>query len=118
MPLIEVKAVDRRFDDPATNERLIATLTDAACQVWGEEARPQIWVVLEGVPPGRWCCRSPPSGCSPAWTPPDRWAEPVSGGPAHDAGARPATTGSRAAKRRRADVSLSEMILRPVKRGR
>jgi 4-oxalocrotonate tautomerase len=54
MPLIEVKAVDRRFDDPATNERLIATLTDAACQVWGEEARPQIWVVLEGVPPARW----------------------------------------------------------------
>ncbi len=40
MPLIEVKAVDRRFDDPAVNERLIATLTDAACQVWGEEARP------------------------------------------------------------------------------
>ena len=30
MPLIEVKAVDRRFDDPAVNERLIATLTDAA----------------------------------------------------------------------------------------
>ena len=54
MPLIEVKAVNRRFDDPATNERLIATLTDAACQVWGEEARPQIWVVLEGVPPTRW----------------------------------------------------------------
>ena len=54
MPLIEVKAVDRRFDDPATNERLIAKLTDAACQVWGEEARPQIWVVLEGVPPTRW----------------------------------------------------------------
>jgi len=54
MPLIEVKAVDRRFDDPATNERLIATLTDAACQVWGEEARSQIWVVLEGVPAARW----------------------------------------------------------------
>jgi 4-oxalocrotonate tautomerase len=54
MPLIEVKAVDRRFDDPATNERLIATLTEAACQVWGEEARSQIWVVLEGVPATRW----------------------------------------------------------------
>jgi 4-oxalocrotonate tautomerase len=54
MPLIEIKAVDRRFDDPATNERLIATITEAACQVWGEEARPQIWVVLEGVPAARW----------------------------------------------------------------
>lgn len=54
MPLIEVKAVDRRFDDPETNERLIAMLTDAACQVWGEETRSQIWVVLEGVPAPRW----------------------------------------------------------------
>ncbi len=54
MPLIHVKAVDRRFDDPAANERLIASLTDAACQVFGEEARPQIWVVLEGVPASQW----------------------------------------------------------------
>jgi 4-oxalocrotonate tautomerase len=54
MPLIEVKATDRRFDDPAANERLIAALTDAACQVLGEEARPQIWVVLTGVPASRW----------------------------------------------------------------
>jgi 4-oxalocrotonate tautomerase len=54
MPLIEVKAVDRRFEDPAMNERLIATLTDAACQVFGEDARSQIWVVLEGVPASRW----------------------------------------------------------------
>jgi phenylpyruvate tautomerase PptA (4-oxalocrotonate tautomerase family) len=54
MPLIEVKAVDRRFDDPAMSERLIAALTDAACQVFGEESRPQIWVVLEGVPVNRW----------------------------------------------------------------
>ena len=36
------------------NERLIATLTDAACQVFGEEARSQIWVVLEGVPATQW----------------------------------------------------------------
>ncbi len=54
MPLIEVKAVDRRFTDPAANERLIAALTDAACQVFGEEARPQIWVVLDGVPAAQW----------------------------------------------------------------
>jgi 4-oxalocrotonate tautomerase len=54
MPVIQVKAVDRRFDDPAANERLIAALTDAACQVFGEDARSQIWVVLEGVPATRW----------------------------------------------------------------
>src|ERR1022692_1413597 len=47
MPYIEVKAVDRRFDDPAVSERLIAALTDAACQVFGEESRPQIWVVVD-----------------------------------------------------------------------
>lgn len=54
MPLIEVKATERRFDDPATNQRLIAALTDAACQVLGEEVRSQIWVVLEGIPAARW----------------------------------------------------------------
>jgi len=54
MPLIEVKAVDRRFGDPEMNERLIAALTDAACQVFGEDARSQIWVVLEGVPASQW----------------------------------------------------------------
>jgi phenylpyruvate tautomerase PptA (4-oxalocrotonate tautomerase family) len=54
MPLIEVKATDRRFADPATAERLIAALTDAACEVFGEDARPSIWVVGEGVPARQW----------------------------------------------------------------
>ena len=54
MPYIEVKAVDRRFADPAVSERLIAALTDAACEVFGEEARSQIWVVIAGVPAERW----------------------------------------------------------------
>ncbi|MDA8291656.1 MAG: tautomerase family protein [Actinomycetota bacterium] len=54
MPYIEVKATERRFADPAACERLIAALTDAACQVFGEEARPDIWVVLEGVAAERW----------------------------------------------------------------
>ena len=54
MPLIEVKAVDRRFNNQADNERLIAGLTDAACQVFGEDARSQIWVVLEGIPASQW----------------------------------------------------------------
>jgi 4-oxalocrotonate tautomerase len=54
VPYIEVKAVDRRFDDPAVSERLIAALTDAACAVLGEETRPQTWVVVQGVPAQRW----------------------------------------------------------------
>jgi 4-oxalocrotonate tautomerase len=54
LPLIEVKAFDRRFEDDAVAERLIAELTDAMCSVFGEEAREEIWVVVEGVSPSRW----------------------------------------------------------------
>ena len=54
MPLIEVKAFERRFGDEATNERLIARLTDAMCEVLGEDVREEIWVVLDGVDPTRW----------------------------------------------------------------
>jgi 4-oxalocrotonate tautomerase len=54
MPLIEVKAFERRFEDPETAGRLIAKLTDALCDVYGEELRDETWVVLEGVPPPRW----------------------------------------------------------------
>jgi phenylpyruvate tautomerase PptA (4-oxalocrotonate tautomerase family) len=50
LPYIEVKAVDRRFQVEGVTEKLITALTDAACEVFGEEARSQIWVVLEGVP--------------------------------------------------------------------
>lgn len=54
MPLIEVKAFERRFEDPDAAEHLIAALTDALCDVFGEEAREETWVVLEGVAPSRW----------------------------------------------------------------
>jgi 4-oxalocrotonate tautomerase len=54
MPIIEVKAFDRRFDDPKATERLIANLTDALCDVFGEEVRAETWVIVEGVPPSNW----------------------------------------------------------------
>jgi 4-oxalocrotonate tautomerase len=54
MPYIEVKATDRRFSDPAVAERLIAALTDAACEVFGEDARPSMWVVVQSVPEQQW----------------------------------------------------------------
>ncbi len=54
MPYIEVKATERRFSDPAVAERLIAALTDAACQVFGEDARPSMWVVVQSVPAPQW----------------------------------------------------------------
>lgn len=54
MPLIEMKAVASRLEDPKVCERLVAALTDAACGVLGEETRPAIWVVISGVPAERW----------------------------------------------------------------
>ena len=51
MPLIEVKAFERRFEDPRPPSALIAKLTDALCEVFGEEVRDETWVVLEGVEP-------------------------------------------------------------------
>lgn len=55
MPLIEVKAFDRRFDsDQASAEKLIERLTDAMVEVYGPEMREETWVILEGVSPKRW----------------------------------------------------------------
>jgi phenylpyruvate tautomerase PptA (4-oxalocrotonate tautomerase family) len=54
VPLIEVKAFERRFEDEQVAETLIAELTDAMCKVLGESARDEIWVVVEGVSPSRW----------------------------------------------------------------
>jgi 4-oxalocrotonate tautomerase len=54
VPIIEVKAFERRFEDTETSERLIAKLTDALCEVYGEELRQETWVLLEGVAPTRW----------------------------------------------------------------
>jgi 4-oxalocrotonate tautomerase len=54
MPLIEVKAFDRRFEDDDTAARLIASLTDAFVGVYGEQVRAETWVVLEGVSPKHW----------------------------------------------------------------
>ena len=54
MPIIEVKAFERRFEDRETAERLIAKLTDAICEVYGEEVRGETWVLLDGVAPAHW----------------------------------------------------------------
>jgi 4-oxalocrotonate tautomerase len=54
MPIIEVKAFDSRFEDPETSARLIASLTDALCDVYGEELRAETWVILDGVDKRHW----------------------------------------------------------------
>lgn len=62
MPYIEVKAVDRRFASPGVAAQLIERLTDAACEVFGEEARAQIWVVVDAVPADRFGVGGKPLG--------------------------------------------------------
>lgn len=54
MPIIEVKAFETRFADDETAQQLIAKLTDAFVDVYGEAVRDETWVVLDGVSPGRW----------------------------------------------------------------
>jgi 4-oxalocrotonate tautomerase len=61
MPLIEVKAFDRRIDD-ASAQRVIEKLTDALCEALGDEVRDATWVVVEGVSPKRWGIGGTPSG--------------------------------------------------------
>lgn len=62
VPYIEVKATERRFQDPETAKRLIARLTDAACEVFGEESRQSIWVVVDAVPASRFGVAGEPLG--------------------------------------------------------
>jgi 4-oxalocrotonate tautomerase len=54
MPIIEVKAFDRRFDDPEQSRLLIERLTDALVSVYGEAIRPETWVLLDSVAPEHW----------------------------------------------------------------
>jgi 4-oxalocrotonate tautomerase len=53
VPIIEVKALERRIDD-ASAKRVIEAMTDALCDALGEEVRSQTWVLVEGVPGTRW----------------------------------------------------------------
>lgn len=54
MPLIEVKAFEGRFEDDEQASRLIARLTDAMVEVYGEAVRDEVWIVLDGVSPKHW----------------------------------------------------------------
>ena len=54
MPLIEVRAFERRFADDAKTKELIAALTEAMVQVYGEDVRDETWVIVDGVTPARW----------------------------------------------------------------
>lgn len=53
MPLIEVQIYESRITKQ-TRARLIQRLTDAVAEVFGEDIRPQTWVILTPVPPAYW----------------------------------------------------------------
>src|SRR5437868_5822401 len=50
MPLIEVKLYDRRINDDVVPQ-VIEKMTDAICEVIGEEMREHTWVIVEGISP-------------------------------------------------------------------
>jgi phenylpyruvate tautomerase PptA (4-oxalocrotonate tautomerase family) len=54
MPIIEVKAFDRRFDDRDAATRLISELTRAFGSVYGEDAARETEVILHGISPAFW----------------------------------------------------------------
>jgi 4-oxalocrotonate tautomerase len=54
MPIIEIKAFDRRFEDPEETARIVAAFTEVACEQFGEGVRDETWVLLDGVPPHCW----------------------------------------------------------------
>ncbi|BFO16220.1 MULTISPECIES: tautomerase family protein [Streptomyces] len=53
MPLIDVKLYEGRLDG-ATETELIARITDAVAEVFGDQARAATWIVLQEVPATRW----------------------------------------------------------------
>lgn len=53
MPLIEVKLYDRRINDEVVPE-VIAKMTDAICDVIGEDIREHVWVLVEALSPKQW----------------------------------------------------------------
>jgi len=53
MPLVEVKLYDRRINDDVVPQ-VIEKVTDALCEVIGEEIRDHTWVHVEGLSPKQW----------------------------------------------------------------
>jgi phenylpyruvate tautomerase PptA (4-oxalocrotonate tautomerase family) len=52
--IIEVKAYARRFEDEEKAAQLIAALTDAFGEVYGEDAKRGVEVILQGIEPRLW----------------------------------------------------------------
>ncbi len=53
MPLVTLKIYERRLNEES-EAKLIDELTQAVCNVFGDEIREHTWVLLEGMSPSRW----------------------------------------------------------------
>ena len=53
MPIVEVKLYDTRINEE-TVPKLIEKLTDAVVECTTEEMRPEVWVVVKGLPASQW----------------------------------------------------------------
>ncbi|MBV8733311.1 MAG: tautomerase family protein [Solirubrobacterales bacterium] len=54
MPLIKVSTFEERLGDDDKTKVLIEKLTSAVGEVYGEAARQETWVILEGIPRSHW----------------------------------------------------------------
>jgi 4-oxalocrotonate tautomerase len=53
MPYIDVRIYEGRLTE-ASEKELVARLTDAVAEVFGDEIRQATWITLTGVPERRW----------------------------------------------------------------
>ena len=65
MPLIEVKLYDRRINDEFVPQ-VIEKMTDAMCELIGEDVREHTWVLVEGLSPKQWGMGGKPTDVAPA----------------------------------------------------
>lgn len=53
MPYIHVRILEKRITEE-TELKLIAAITEAVVQTYGEDIRESVWVVLDPVPAHHW----------------------------------------------------------------
>ncbi|MDF3290500.1 tautomerase family protein [Streptomyces silvisoli] len=64
MPFISVRILEKRLN-PESEQKLIASLTDAVVETFGAEVREHVWITLEPTPEHRWGIAGKPVGQPP-----------------------------------------------------
>ncbi|RSM76855.1 hypothetical protein DL991_22375 [Amycolatopsis sp. WAC 01375] len=65
MPYIHVQILENRLTEE-TEPKLIAAITDAVVETYGEDIREHVWVVLDPVPAHRWGLGGKPAAPRPS----------------------------------------------------